>query len=61
MMRITVTNDDTGRTVHRFIAPADYRTLSGPQLAALLFPDSDADIDAANAFLAHYAKAGDLR
>lgn len=54
-MRLITATDETGRTVERQISHDELASLSGPQLAALLFPDpTPVDIKDLNAFLDHY-------
>ena len=52
MRLITVTDEDTGSSVRRMISPEELGTLSGVELAALLWPDpTPDDIATINDFL----------
>lgn len=55
MMRVTLTDTETGHTVERHVDPADLETISGVQLAMLCLPDpSESDVATVTEFLAHY-------
>lgn len=54
-MRLITATDSAGITVRREVSHTELVNLSGPQLAALLFPaPTPIDIKEINAFLDHY-------
>jgi hypothetical protein len=42
-MRVTVEDDEAMTTVHRLLSPQEWATISGVELAALLWPDPTPD------------------
>lgn len=58
MKLITVTDDRTSHSVQRILDAGELATISGVQLAALLFPvPSDSDVETVNDFLNHHRGA----
>lgn len=59
MRLIAVTDTDTGTSVRREVSPDELASLSGPQLAALLFPAPTAEeIASLSGFLRRYRAGG---
>lgn len=55
MILVTVTDDETGDVVQRLVSTDDLATLSGVQLAALVFPaPTENDITTISDFLDQY-------